>query len=505
VNGLWLTAASRTRDALLTFLGLVLLLAALDAFSRLSLDPDGRDRLLLWVCGGGAAALVVSALERFRPLDPAFRPWADLNRRAGTFTDPNALGVGIGLLVPLFAASLVARGTWSDRARRVFAILGLVAAPIALEASGSRTGLLLLGSAGLAAAVGLLRRRHVPLLPAVAAAAAAVFAGVLLIRLLPQDGGIASGGLLARLGAGLSSRSLAEFANHRFMFWRAAFEMTADEPLTGVGLAGFPYEFPVAWAKRHAEVHVTDGATNALLDVLSECGLPGLALALLAVVPLLVRALEAAFARGPIDPASRAAGAALAGLFVACQTGSHLRFFEVGLLASLAAGLLLVPRRSPRDGRLTPEPGVRPGRTAAILAGAGILGGAVAVLPTLKPQAAFTANPWVGVYPAPAADPYHWAGPLCYRGIRPGERIITFRIQNARPDGDPVTVRLDVDGRGETALEVPGGGETRDVAVPVPEGGRVLRLRANPSFVPDELDGKGDRRRLAVRLAGDEL
>jgi hypothetical protein len=505
VNDLGMTAAERTRDAALVFLGLVLLLLALDAFARLSLDPDGRDRLLLWVAAGGGAALLVAAVDRFRPLDPLFQPWSGMQRRAATFTDPNALGVGIGLLVPLLLAALAGRGAVSDGARRAAALAGLLAAPFALESSGSRTGFLLLGAAALFAAVGLLRKRRVSPLAAVAVAAALLGAGVLAARLLPRGGEIASGGLVRRLGAALEARDFAAFANNRVMFWRTAFEMTGDEPLSGVGLAGFPYEFPAAFSRRHGPIAVTDGATNALLDVAAECGLPGLLLALLAVVPLLARAFDAAFARGPIDPASRAAGAALAGLFVACQTGSHMRFFEIALLTSLVAGFLLVPHLTSRANRTAAPGGWKPSRTGAILAAAGILGSAAAVLPTARAEAPFRVKTWAGVYPARPGDPYHWAGPLAYRGIRPGETSVVFRIQNARPDGAPVSVSVDVDGRAAVALGVPGGGETRDVRLDVPPGAKILRVRTLSSFVPRDVSGGADRRRLSIRLAGEGL
>jgi hypothetical protein len=501
VNSLGMTAAGRTRDAALVFLGLALLFLALDVFSRLSLDSGGRDRLLLWTCVGAAVALLVAAAERFRPLDPSFQPWSFMQRRGGTFTDPNALGVGIGLLVPLLLASLAGRGVASDGARRTAALAGLLASPVALESSGSRTGLLLLGAAALAAAVGFLRMQRLSPLVLAATAAALVGTGALAVRYLPRGGEIASGGLVDRLGAALAARDFPAFANHRVMFWRAAFEMTGDEPASGVGLAGFPYEFPVTWARRHGPVTATDGATNALLDVAAECGVPGLLLALLAVVPLLTRAFEAAFARGAIDPASRAAGAALAGLFVACQTGSHTRFFDIALLTSLAAGFLLVPRATPRKSASPVAAAGFPARTAAALAGVGLLASAAAALPTARPDAPFRAAVWAGVYPVRQAQPFHWAGPLAYRGIRPGETAVAFRVQNARPDGAPVAVSVDVDGRPVLSLDVPGGGEMRDVRFDVPPGGAVVRIRTHPDFVP----GGGDRRRLAVRVAGEGL
>ncbi|MGZ6972276.1 MAG: hypothetical protein ACXVID_11470, partial [Thermoanaerobaculia bacterium] len=137
VNVLGMTAAERSRDAVLTFLGLVLLLLALDVFSRLSLTSEGRGRLLLATAAGAAGAFVVAAIGRFRPLDPSFQPWSNMHRRAGTFTDPNALGIGIGLLVPLLVATLARRGTSTDGARRTAALVALAAAPLALESSGS--------------------------------------------------------------------------------------------------------------------------------------------------------------------------------------------------------------------------------------------------------------------------------------------------------------------------------------------------------------------------------
>jgi O-antigen ligase len=325
------------------------------------------------------------------------------------------------------------------------------------------------------------------------------------VRLLPRGGEIASGGLASRLGAALSAQSFAEFANHRVVFWRTAFEMTGDEPLSGVGLGGFPYEFPAAYAKRHGPIAVTDSATNALLDVSAECGVPGLLLALLAAVPLLTRAFDAAFARGPIDPASRGAGVAIAGLFVACQTGSHLRFFEIALLTSLAASFVLVPRLAPRANRARSIEGWKPARTAAILTAAGLLGSAFAALPTARPDAPFRAALWAGVYPARPGSPFHWAGPIACRGLGPGEKTVTFRLQNARPDGEPLSVEADVDGRFAGTLDLPGSGEIRDVRIDVPAGGRVLRLKSSRSFVPREIGAGDDARRLAVRIAGEGL
>jgi O-Antigen ligase len=503
VNALGMTAAERSNDAVLTFLGLVLLLLALEVFSRLSLTPDSRSRLLLATAAGAAAAYVVAAIGRFRPLDPSFQPWSDMHRRQGTFTDPNALGIGIGLLVPLLLAALARRGTSTDGVRRVAAFVALAAAPLALESSGSRTGFLLAAVAVVAGAIGLALAHLVSKKVLLTALAAAVIAGAALVPVLPRGGGIAAGGLLRRLGAGLSSSSFAELANHRTIFWRAALEMTWDEPLSGIGLAGFPYEFPGEYGLRHGEISVTDSATNALLETAAECGLPGLALAILAVVPLLARAWGAAFTKTALDPTARAAGAALLALVVASQTGSHLRFPEIGLLTSLMAAFLFVPIGEARAPR--PEEAHAPGdHVPALLAAAGILGAFVAVLPTARPSAPFQLGRWIGLYlSAPSPSPFPWCGPRACRKIRPGETSVSFRVLNARPDGRPVRLTIDVDGRSEPPLELPGG-SMLDLTVPVPQGAQVLRVSGRPTFVPRDLTGSSDSRELSVRLAPED-
>jgi O-antigen ligase len=502
VNALGMTAAERSRDAVLTFLGLALLLLGLEVFSRLSRAAGSRSALLLAASAGAAAAFVAAAVGRFLPLDPSFQPWSDLQRRAGTFTDPNSLGLAVGLLVPLLLAALARRETPSDGVRRVLALVALAAAPIALESSGSRTGFLLATLALGLGAIGLLRAGRISGRKLALALVVAAAFGAGIAPFLPRGGGIAAGGLLQRLGAGLSSSSLEDVADNRTMFWRTALEMTADEPLSGVGLAAFPYEFPAAYARHHEPIFVTDGATNAVLEVAAECGLPGLVLALLAVIPIFSRAWKEALSRAPIDLTARASGAALFGLAVACQTGSHLRFPEIAILTSLLAGLLFLAPSPDEAPAVAAEP--FPAGWAhlpGILAAAGIVGAFVAVLPTARPSAPFRVGRWIGLYgPDPTPRPFRWSGPRACRIILPGETEEAFRVQNARPDGLPMTLVVDVDGRRATSLPIPGG-SSREMTVPVARGAGMLCVTGSPTFVPHELTGVADFRRLSFRLA----
>ena len=307
VNGLWMTSADRSRGAVLTFLGYLLLLAALDAFSRLVADPVRRRRLLAAASAGGALALAAAVLEPAIPSAAGAERWAAYLRYSGTFTDPNALGIGAALLAILALALLLEKAK-GPRLARIPAFVVLILALPALQLSGSRTGFLLLATAGALLLAGLVRAGAVPLRRLGLGVAAALLLAAVVWPLLPKRGNVAKGGLAARLGAALRTGSLDATANKRLVFWRGALDVILEEPLSGCGLGGFPYEFPVRFGQRHHPVEFTDNATNALLDVGAECGLPALVLALAAAIPVLVRAFDAALARrrSPWDRASPA-------------------------------------------------------------------------------------------------------------------------------------------------------------------------------------------------------
>ena len=63
-----------------------------------------------------------------------------------------------------------------------------------------------------------------------------------------------------------------------------------------------------------------------------------------------------------------------------------------------------------------------------------------------------------------------------------------------------MTLAIDIDGRSDPPVELPGA-SVRDLDVPVPRGARVLRLTGRPTFVPHELTGSSDFRRLLVGIA----
>ena len=494
VNALGMLSVDRTREAVRAFAVYALIPLALDAFAR----AMGRARkpLLLAASLGAAAAFALAALETRLPFPLTDPWWTGIGRRSGTFTDPNSLGIGLAILVPILLAALPVL----PRASRIAPLAALALAPVALQRSGSRTGLLLLLVALAALSIGAFRAFPKARLPIAGAAAAGLVLALLAWRFAPRGGSVATGGLFERIGAAFSAASLEDLSSHRPLFWRTAFEILEEEPLSGCGLGGFPFEFPWRYERRHTPVTVTDNATNTLLDVGAECGIPALLLALAAVVPLLVRALDAALSGArELDPASRAGGAALVGLAVASITGSHVRFPEIALLAAFAASLVPV-----REEPLADEHGFTPPRRLPVLlAATGALAAILAIGGTRRAESAFRSGPWVGVYSWEklAENRYHrWMGPRAFRRVLPGETRVSMDLSNERPDGKAVTVTADVDGGLIRTLTLQPG-ETRALVLDgIPKGAEAIRLRFDPTFVPFRLTGRRDLRELSVTL-----
>lgn len=489
VNALGMTAGERSQDAVRLFLTLVLLFLAVELFTRLAArDGAGRQRLL----AAAATSLLLSGAATVLPLPgPGDAFWGRVGRVAGAFTDPNALGVGIGILLPLgAAAALSGRG-----AVRIIGVAALLAGALALERSGSRTGLVVAFGAAAAAAVGAVRSGGARRRVAIAGSCVLLAGGLLAVLLLPRTDAPAAGPLSRRLGAALASKSAADLASHRPLFWRAALDVVGQEPLSGCGLGGFPYVFPVLMAESGLPVRFTDNATSAYLDVAAEAGLPALLLALGAAVPLLARGFKAATAPRSGPAGARAAGAALAGFFVATFLGSHFRFPEVAILLALVAAFLPPPVSEDAD-----VPGPR--LVLPVLVGSGVLAALLAALPTLSAERAFPRDGWAGAFGSEGVPTgRRWLGGRAFRRILPAETEAVVTLLNDRPDGRAVRAWVEVDGDAAGSVDLPAWRPSRYRVGPLPRGAEALRLRFSPTFVPREINGAPDNRELSVQLA----
>lgn len=492
VNSLWMTSADRGRGALLTFLVYTLLLAALDAFSRLAADPLRRAPLLAAASAGGALALAAAALEPVVPAAARAERWAAYQRYSGTFTDPNALGIG-AVLLAILALALLFEPAKASRGARIASLLVVILVLPVLQLSGSRTGLLILGVAGVLTVAGLVRARAIPAGRIGFGIAAALLLAAAIWPLLPTKGNVASGGLAARLAAAVRTGSLDAIATKRLLFWRGALDIILEEPLSGCGLGGFPYEFPVRFGRAHHPVEFTDNATNALLDVSAEAGLPALALALAAAIPLLVGALSTALSRQRITVGPRLAGATLTGFAVASITGGHLRFPEIGCLVVIIAALVL----SSGNPAGKPDPDFVPPRYASgVLVASTVVASLLVVWPTRLPEEAFRTGPWHGLFrpePMESGRLFRWMGPAALRRVRPGESSISLRVRNGRIDDLPVTLTVSVGGAPRRGLVLARGSEAM-IAIDSLSAGEIVRFSAQPTFVPGEgPDGRDDR------------
>ncbi len=487
LNGLGMTAGERTREAVETFGTLGLLVAAFAAFAAFAREEGGASRL------GGALAIGVSIggsmllLERAAGLALTEPRWRAIGRLSGLASDPNALGVGMAIAAVLLAG-LAATNPGQPRHA---AVAGTFLALVAQEPSGSRTGLLLLAVATATSAAGLARRNAEWRLRVARLATASLLAFGGLLLAAPRGGPPAAGGLLERLGATFSGATAEEIANHRFLFWREAVGTVLEAPLGGCGLGGFPFEVPLRAARRGTPLPATDGATNAVLDVAAECGLPALALALAGLAPLLSLALRSTLAATSAS-LSRAAGAAVVALAVASATGAHHRFPDVAIVAALAAAIV-----ASSAGPMATRPSET--RFPAALALLGLGGALLVPLPTASVEAAFPSGSWTGAH-APEGS-RRWLGPRAFRKVLPGERRVSFTLENARPDGLAVVVRVDTGGAA-AAVSLPNG-EPRTLTVDVPDGAEAIRLGFDPVFVPRRLTGGADDRTLSVMLLGE--
>lgn len=219
---------------------------------------------LLSVIGITAVLAALYALLQVLGVDPF--PWAPVNKPIGTFGNPNFLAAYLGLALPVTVwLALEAPARSRTRWGWLGATAAIAAAALATESvQGPVAGLVGLTAF---AALWLFDRRDLPWrrrgLAVLGGAAAAGFGLVV--------AGLASSGPLADLVGGKT-------IGFRARFWRAAWAMFVDRPVTGVGFGRFGafyrvYRTPQAALAERVGVGADD-PHNVLLRMLAEGGLP---------------------------------------------------------------------------------------------------------------------------------------------------------------------------------------------------------------------------------------
>ncbi|MGQ0736184.1 MAG: O-antigen ligase family protein [Acidobacteriota bacterium] len=201
---------------------------------------DAERLVLLPIVVGAAAGALVAIYQgamdlRWLNLDY----WASINRAGGLMLDANTLGIGAAVWGPASVALAWRRSGSSWPAAGLWSLFAA-----AMWMSGSRTALLAftVGSAGVAVAIaqrrGLWQPRMAPILLLVGSALL-----VLAMAIAPRGGSSSSPlqRVFDRL-PGLEAVELRRFAGEmwtRFGYGQAAVSMSADYPLTGVGIGAF--------------------------------------------------------------------------------------------------------------------------------------------------------------------------------------------------------------------------------------------------------------------------
>ncbi|MFN8389510.1 MAG: O-antigen ligase family protein [Bdellovibrionota bacterium] len=311
-----------------------LLLAAVAAKSR---EERGAETLLYGLAVGTLISVLVM-LAQLAGIHPSISFnrsafWVMTGRFGASFSDPNALGIMAALLVPLL---------WHAPARAMPSFFRISSISLALSAlwSGSRTfwlgmALWLLWIALCSRGREASRRRRFARL-----AFGAVCVMTAVIALPQTNDWLAAQGLppsAQRVVQSLNLRDGSSMFASRTLFSRLAIQVWREAPLFGVGLGRF-FEMQDDAAKQLG-IELggwRDNANNFYLQELSEGGLLGIALTLLAFY-LFAKSLQV----HPSEETSRTRVVRflLFSLAMLLLTGPHLNFDEVRYLAVCLLGL----------------------------------------------------------------------------------------------------------------------------------------------------------------------
>ncbi len=399
---------------------------------------------------GGALCAALALVEWFAPesfslvREPSSF-WKGINRMSAFATDPNALGVLVGALIPIAYSIL------KERAWPVIAILMLGGLY-----SGSRSFFLL----PVITTLYVVWRTRGARFVSVWSGAIAVFFAILIgsTTLLPQP----PAGLV-RIRESLDPTRISSTLESRTIFTRLSLEAFKSAPLTGVGLGRFDeYVVPLSHSLNLGTGLWRDGATSAYLEILAELGIIGVL-----VFTIVALALKRA---DDTDILFRGLGIAFLVILVLMP---HTNFPEGVALA----GLLLAQTVTARA--LNP-------RTA------------IAAVITVSMIVPFWYAPVAiyGFYPWEQND----QGFIRWTAAESGGTLACvdsaeLKLLNDSPQVQDVEVRAS----NGSQLESLQRGESLAVKLPCSNGTARYLVNVSPGFTPSKFGFKGDERLLGVR------
>ena len=378
--------------------------------------------------------------------------WSDLDRAGGLMLDANTFGIAAAIWAPLAVAL-----AWRlDRRPWIGAVIYAVLAA-SMWTAGSRTALLAfaIGSTGLLIALaqrrGLWQPRMAPIILLMGGALL-----VLAMAIAPRGGNSSSPlqrafDRLPRLETGEISRFVDEMWS-RFGYGTAAAEMTAEHPLTGVGIGGFHVVSADYIYRALGRRLASDNAQNWWRHQIAELGalgaLPSLWISVM-IVAVLWRGVPYVEPMG----VTTIIRAALVGVGLASLLGVPTQL-PVSWLAFVT--LLFWLLALPSSGTVEPPPATaQRSRLAFALAALVAAGLAVSARGDLRvaARALRTQVPYsYGLSPPEGLSEYgelRWAATRAAELIPVANRYLQITMWALNPDvqNRPVTVTVSLDGR----------------------------------------------------------
>jgi len=268
-----------TKEATVKLLALVIYFAAALVTLR---NADRRRKFLVTLAVFGFAVSLFAIIQRLtyngkmywvRPVSPYIAPY-------GPFGNYNHFAGMVELILPLpFAYLLFAGGQQQKFEQRLLWLFSLVMMAVAVVFSGSRGGVLAVGVEVLALMLiaVLIRKRSADAPQPIATDNRLLFGGAL-IAVVMLALWIGYEPLAKRFGSireGASEYSVVT----RTEYWRGAWQMFLDHPVTGVGLGAFPTAYP-AYGRSSAKNERLEQTHNDYLQLLTDAGLIGAAIGL---------------------------------------------------------------------------------------------------------------------------------------------------------------------------------------------------------------------------------
>jgi O-antigen ligase len=453
------------------------------------LDSDSVRRALRGLFAGAVASGLAALFQaRGWIASPRLPFWRMAGRLQGLSSDPNALGVLVGLAIPV----AVAGGIWSSHRLRWW--LGAFALSAGLAASGSRSGFLVgLGGAAILVLVAIRRTDFAAASRTKSAAwigtlVAAVVIGVIVVA----DRRV--GGLSQRLLSVFDRDVPLEFrVSARPILWSGAWEAWRQNPIAGLGWNAFSWQLPNVSPSAGALMWGYDNPGNFYIQVLTETGLAGMAIFLLffAAVARSVASLLSAARRASPPDLGVGAAASLSGFAVAMFFGSHLLAAEV----SCAAFLLLaqLPRREAGSA------GISRAARFALLAAAAAWG--VSFGRTAQPAEAFRHSSGIGFFGVERSPegPFRWAGRRSAIRFLPGEQK-RMRIVFRSPSEPAESFRIRSQGAVLFSRQLDRDRPIRLLFIASSSVPAILFLENSRSFRPSASGLSRDSRELSIQV-----